>query len=142
MLTIPDGSVILNLAIARQSRPTNCVTTDFREEAKDIRAVQIGFDYLDVGQGVALEVYHTASDPASIWVTGTVMGIPKGATTVSAGSQMRLPVGLGVSAVVTIPTSQIPRHLRNPKEEPNLTFSATLQEIILKPFLRSMRRWR
>jgi hypothetical protein len=117
-LTVPGGNRILDVTLLRQSRETNGFTHNFEKSASEVESVKLSFKYLDRGQGVALEVYHTAPDPESVEMSGTVMGIPRGIRRTSSGSTMRLPVGLVGSVAVTIPTGVIPWHLRGAGEQP------------------------
>jgi len=118
VLSVPDGDKILDVSLLRESRVTNRFGHDFSQSAVEVKAVNLNFKYLDRGQGVALEVYHTASDPEAVRVTGTIMGIPRGIRRISAGSTMKMPVGLVGNVTVTIPTGFVPWHLRGAGGQP------------------------
>jgi hypothetical protein len=117
-LSVPDGSVILDVAVLRQSVPTNNVTTDFQKDGGPAKSVTLGLAYLDRGQGAAIEVYHTAPRPGDVSITGTVIGIPEGIRRSIAGSTTDMPVTLLGATVVTFPTGAIPRHLRGAGRQP------------------------
>jgi hypothetical protein len=44
-LSVPDGSVILDVAVLRQSVPTNNVTTDFQKDGGPAKSVTLGLAY-------------------------------------------------------------------------------------------------
>jgi hypothetical protein len=71
-----DGKV-LRVSILRVSRPVNAAWLKPREAGANI--VDIGFDYLDPNDGLAIEVLHTGPR-SDLNLHGTLRGLPSGAT--------------------------------------------------------------
>lgn len=72
-LEVPDTDRILKFTVLKQTRGVNAWNFDQSNTNK----LNLTFDYLDPGDGISLEIIHTASGN-DLDVTGTIKGIPKG----------------------------------------------------------------
>lgn len=74
-LSVPEGESFLKADIMRVSRPVNGCQLHVTDDNR--RSISFEFDFLDPGDGVAVEALHT-SDQKSLRLCGTIRGIPKG----------------------------------------------------------------
>lgn len=72
-LEVPDDNRILKYRVLKQTRDVN----EWKFDQSDDKILNLTFDYLDPGDGISLEVIHTATG-RDLEVTGTVKGMPKG----------------------------------------------------------------
>lgn len=87
-----EGTQLLRARVVRITREVNAVEIAINHE---IGSVDVFFDFLDPGDGVAIEVLHSGNRPAALLV-GTVRGLPAGVRSVgpipTEQGPMRLPL--------------------------------------------------